>query len=157
MSARPESFRPQNNVDSLRVPPQSVEAEQAVIGGLMLSPDSIDKVGDFLTEHDFYRRDHRLIYRGIRELSEKNKPFDAVTLGEWFEATGLSEQIGGPSYLVERAANTPSAANIGADAEIVREKSVRRQHSEAGTEIVNDGFQPEGRDTQEVLSAAEMK
>src|SRR6187402_3200686 len=146
MSARPESFRPQTNVDSLRVPPQSVEAEQAVIGGLMLSPESLDRVGDFLTEFDFYRRDHRLIYRGIRELSEKSKPFDAVTLGEWFEANGLSEQIGGPGYLIELASTTPSAANIRAYAEIVREKSVMRQLIEAGTEIVNDSFRPDGRE-----------
>ena len=157
MSARPESFRSDSKLDALRVPPQSVEAEQAVIGGLMLAPDSLDRVGDFLTEHDFYRRDHRLIYRGIRELSEKSKPFDAVTLGEWFEANNLSEQIGGTGYLIELASTTPSAANIRAYAEIVREKSVMRQLIEAGTEIVNDGFQPEGRDSQEVLSAAEMK
>ena len=157
MSARPDSFRPDSKIDALRVPPQSVEAEQAVIGGLMLAPESLDRVGDFLTEHDFYRRDHRLIYRAIRELSEKNKPFDAVTLGEWFEAHGLVEQIGGSSYLIELASTTPSAANIRAYAEIVREKAVLRQLIEAGTEIVNDGFQPEGRDSQEVLSAAEMK
>lgn len=157
MSARPDSFRSEPKIDALRVPPQSVEAEQAVLGGLMLAPDSLDRVGDFLTEHDFYRRDHRLIYRGIRELSEKNKPFDAVTLGEWFEANGLGEQIGGTGYLVELASTTPSAANIRAYAEIVREKSVLRQLIEAGTEIVNDGFQPEGRDSQEVLSAAEQK
>jgi replicative DNA helicase len=157
MSARPESVRPHNNLEALRIPPQSVEAEQAVIGGLMLAPEAIDRVGDLLTESDFYRRDHRLIYRGIRELSEKNKPFDAVTLGEWFEVNGLSEQIGGPSYLIELASNTPSAANIRAYAEIVREKAVLRQLIEAGTEIVNDGFQPEGRDSQEVLSSAEQK
>ena len=112
MSARPESFRSDSKLDALRVPPQSVEAEQAVIGGLMLAPDSLDRVGDFLTEHDFYRRDHRLIYRGIRELSEKSKPFDAVTLGEWFEANNLADQIGGTSYLIELASTTPSAANI---------------------------------------------
>ncbi|HEU0151876.1 MAG TPA: replicative DNA helicase [Arenimonas sp.] len=157
MSARSESFRTEAKIDALRVPPQSVEAEQAVIGGLMLAPESLDRVGDFLTEHDFYRRDHRLIYRAIRELSEKNKPFDAVTLGEWFEANALSEQIGGTGYLVELASSTPSAANIRAYAEIVREKAVLRQLIDAGTEIVNDGFQPEGRDSQEVLSAAEMK
>ena len=157
MPARSESFRTEAKIDALRVPPQSVEAEQAVIGGLMLAPDSLDRVGDFLTEHEFYRRDHRLIYRAIRELSEKNKPFDAVTLGEWFEANSLSEQIGGTGYLIELASTTPSAANIKAYAEIVREKAVLRQLIEAGTEIVNDGFQPEGRDSQEVLSAAEMK
>ena len=157
MAARPESLRTENRLDALRIPPQSVEAEQAVIGGLMLAPDSLDRVGDFLTEQDFYRRDHRMIYRGIRELSEKNKPFDAVTLGEWFESNNLSEQIGGIGYLIELASTTPSAANIRAYAEIVREKSVLRQLIEAGTDIVNDGFQPEGRDSQEVLSAAEMK
>ncbi|GAB2654201.1 replicative DNA helicase [Arenimonas aestuarii] len=157
MSARPESFRTDAKIDALRLPPQSVEAEQAVLGGLMLAPDSLDRVGDFLTEHDFYRRDHRLIYRAIRDLSEKNKPFDAVTLGEWFESNSLSEQIGGTGYLIELASTTPSAANIRAYAEIVREKAVLRQLIEAGTEIVNDGFQPEGRDSQEVLSAAEMR
>ncbi|KFN48979.1 replicative DNA helicase [Arenimonas composti] len=157
MAFRSEAQRTESKLETLRVPPQSAEAEQAVIGGLMLAPDSLDRVGDFLTEHDFYRRDHRLIYRAIRELSDKGQPFDAVTLGEWFESNGLSEQIGGTGYLVELAASTPSAANIRAYAEIVREKSVLRQLIEAGTEIVNDGFQPEGRDSQEVLSAAEMK
>ena len=112
MSARPESFRSDSKIDALRVPPQSVEAEQAVIGGLMLAPDSLDRVGDLLTEEDFYRRDHRLIYRAIRELSEKNKPFDAVTLGEWLEANNLADQIGGTGYLIELASTTPSAANI---------------------------------------------
>jgi replicative DNA helicase len=156
MSARPESFRTESRIDALRVPPQSVEAEQAVIGGLMLSPESLDRVGDFLGEDDFYRRDHRLIYRAIRELSEKNKPFDAVTLGEWFEANGLAEQIGGTGYLIELASTTPSAANIRAYAEIVREKAVLRQLIEVGTGIVNDGFKPEGRESSEVLAQAEM-
>src|SRR5687768_13643009 len=154
---RSEAQRTEAKLETLRVPPQSAEAEQAVIGGLMLAPEAIDRVGDLLTEHDFYRRDHRLIWRAIRELSEKNKPFDAVTLGEWFEANGLAEQIGGVGYLVELASSTPSAANIRAYAEIVREKAVLRQLIEAGTEIVNDGFQPEGRDSMEVLSAAEQK
>lgn len=157
MSARPDSFRSEPKIDALRLPPQSVEAEQAVLGGLMLAPDSLDRVGDFLTENDFYRRDHRLVFRAIRELSDKNKPFDAVTLGEWFESNSLSEQIGGTGYLIELASTTPSAANIRAYAEIVREKAVLRQLIEAGTDIVNDGFQPEGRDSQEVLSAAEQR
>lgn len=156
MSSRPD-YPHDERLDHLRLPPQSVEAEQAVLGGLMLAPDAIDRVADLLNEQDFYRRDHRLIYRAIRELSEKNKPFDAVTLGEWFESNNLSEQLGGNSYLIELASTTPSAANIRAYAEIVREKSVLRQLIDAGTEIVNDGFQPEGRDSREVLSAAEMK
>jgi replicative DNA helicase len=158
MSARPEAaFRSDSKIDALRVPPQSVEAEQAVIGGLMLAPESLDRVGDFLGENDFYRGDHRLIYRAIRELSEKNKPFDAVTLGEWFEGNGLADKIGGTGYLTELASTTPSAANIRAYAEIVREKAVLRQLIEVGTEIVNDGFRPDGRDSGEVLAQAEMK
>src|SRR6187455_2101951 len=112
MPLRSEASRTESRIESLRVPPQSVEAEQAVIGGLMLAPESLDRVGDFLTEYDFYRRDHRLIYRAIRELSEKNRPFDAVTLGEWFDSNGLAEQIGGTAYLIELASSTPSAANI---------------------------------------------
>jgi replicative DNA helicase len=157
MAARPEAFRSDPKIDALRVPPQSVEAEQAVIGGLMLAPESLDRVGDFLGEDDFYRRDHRLIYRAIRELSEKNKPFDAVTLGEWFDSNGLAEQIGGTGYLIELASTTPSAANIRSYAEIVREKAVLRQLIEVGTGIVNDGFKPEGRESSEVLAQAEMK
>ncbi|NEL40736.1 MAG: replicative DNA helicase, partial [Xanthomonas perforans] len=147
--------RPEPRLDQLRVPPHSVEAEQAVLGGLMLAPDAFDRVNDQLTENDFYRRDHRLIYRAIRELNEKDRPFDAVTLGEWFESQGKLEQVGDGAYLIELASTTPSAANIAAYAEIVRDKAVLRQLIEVGTTIVNDGFQPEGRDSVELLSSAE--
>jgi replicative DNA helicase len=160
MSAR-SGFRPDNRteprIDQLRVPPQSVEAEQAVLGGLMLAPDAFDRIADLLTDKDFYRRDHQLIYRAIRELAEKDRPFDAVTLGEWFESNGLSEQVAGGAYLVELASTTPSAANIKAYAEIVRDKAVLRQLIEIGTEIVNDGFQPEGRESAEILAKAEQQ
>lgn len=163
MSARP-SFRSDRNdraergeqrIDSLRVPPHSVEAEQAVLGGLMLAPEAFDRVNEALTEKDFYRRDHQLIYRAIRELSERDRPFDAVTLGEWFESQGKLEQVGDGAYLIELASTTPSAANIGAYAEIVRDKAVLRQLIQVGTDIVNDGFQPEGRDSTELLATAE--
>ena len=149
--------RAEQRLDQLRVPPQSVEAEQAVLGGLMLAPDAYDRVADQITEQDFYRRDHQLIYRAIRELAEKNKPFDAVTLGEWFESQGLAEQVAGGAYLIELASTTPSAANIVAYAEIVRDKAVLRKLIEVGTGIVNDGFQPDGRDSSEILSSAEQQ
>jgi replicative DNA helicase len=149
--------RAEQRVDQLRVPPQSVEAEQAVLGGLMLAPDAYDRVADQLTDNDFYRRDHQLIFRAIRELAEKNKPFDAVTLGEWFESMGQSELVAGGAYLIELASTTPSAANIVAYAEIVRDKAVLRQLIEVGTTIVNDGFQPDGRDSTEILSSAEQQ
>ncbi len=149
--------RAEHRIDQLRVPPQSVEAEQAVLGGLMLAPDAYDRVADQITEQDFYRRDHQLIYRAIRELAEKSKPFDAVTLGEWFESQGMVEQVAGGAYLIELASTTPSAANIVAYAEIVRDKAVLRKLIEVGTGIVNDGFQPDGRDSSEILSSAEQQ
>src|SRR5688572_29271591 len=148
--------RNEQRIDQLRVPPQSIEAEQAVLGGLMLAPDAYDRVADHLTESDFYRRDHQLIFRAIRELAEKNRPFDAVTLGEWFESQGLGEQVAGGAYLIELASTTPSAANIVAYAEIVRDKAVLRKLIEVGTGIVNDGFLPDGRDSSEILSTAEQ-
>lgn len=157
MSAQPESFRTDSRIESLRVPPQSVEAEQAVIGGIMLSPQAYLKIADLLNEADFYRRDHRLMYRAIVELAKKNKPFDVVTLGEWFEANCLVEQIGGTGYLIELASTTPSAANIKAYAEIVAEKAMMRRLIETGTEIVNAGFEPAGRKAMDVLGAAQQR
>ncbi|KGI77616.1 replicative DNA helicase [Oleiagrimonas soli] len=146
-----------SSIETLRVPPHSIEAEQSVLGGLMLSPDAFDRVADRLIEEDFYRKDHRLIWRAITGLADRGMPFDAVTLGDWFEANELTEMIGSPGYLVELANSTPSAANITAYAGIVREKSVLRQLIDAGTTITEDGYRPEGRSTQEVLEAAEQK
>src|SRR5688572_17004707 len=149
--------RTEQRLDALRVPPQSIEAEQVVLGGLMLVPDAYDRIADQLNEQDFYRRDHQLIYRAIRELAEKARPFDAVTLGEWFESQGLIEQVAGGAYLIELASTTPSAANITAYAEIVRDKATLRQLIDVGTGIVNDGFQPDGRDSSEILEEAERQ
>ena len=164
MSARPGfrndkrfETRSDQRMDQLRVPPQSVEAEQAVLGGLMLDPNAYDRIADQLNDNDFYRRDHQLIYRAIAELAQKSKPFDAVTLGEWFESMGLSEQVAGGAYLIELASTTPSAANIVAYADIVRDKAVLRQLIDVGTNIVNDGFQPDGRDSDMILEEAEKE
>lgn len=143
--------------DGLRVPPHSIEAEQAVLGGLMLSGEAWDKVADKLTEEDFYRRDHQLIFRAIGQLAEKGQPCDAVTLGEWFDSQGESELVGEGAYIVELASTTPSAANIAAYAEIVREKSVLRQLIDIGTNIANDGYQPAGRPARELLEVAEQQ
>jgi replicative DNA helicase len=144
-------------IDTLRVPPHSIDAEQAVLGGLMLDERAWERIADKLNEEDFYRKDHRLIYRALSELSEKNMPCDAVTLGEWFDSNGLAELVGGSAYILQLANATPSAANIVAYAEIVREKSILRQLIDAGTQITGDGFQPEGRSTQEILEGAEQK
>jgi replicative DNA helicase len=153
------AYRSDSRIEQLRVPPQSVEAEQAVLGGLMLAPDAYAMVADLLRMEDFYRRDHELIFRAITEMAEADppKPYDAVTLGEWFESKGLSEQVAGGAYLVELASTTPSAANIRAYAEIVVDKSLLRRMIEIGTEIVNNGFQPEGRDSAHLVADASSK
>jgi replicative DNA helicase len=156
MAALPDRKTVQR-LDALRVPPHSLDAEQAVLGGLMLSPEAWDKVADRLTEEDFYRKDHRIIFRAIAELSNKGMPCDAVTLGEWFESQGLADLVGGTAYVLQLANTTPSAANIIAYCDIVREKSVLRQLIDAGTEITSDGFAPEGRSTQEILETAEQR
>ena len=156
MPAIPER-KPGAAIEALRLPPHSIEAEQAVLGGLMLAADALDRVADKLGETDFYRKDHRLIWRAIVELSSKSMPCDAVTLSDWFESNGLAEMIGGAAYLIELANATPSAANIVAYAGIVREKSVLRQLIDAGTAITEDGYRPEGQGVQEVLEKAEQR
>src|SRR3569623_280741 len=153
----PVERKPVARIDALRVPPHSIDAAQAVLGGLMLAPEAWDRVADKLAEEEFYRRDHRLIFRAIADLSNKSMPCDAVTLGERFEVNGLAEMVGGAGYVIQLANATPSAANILAYAEIVREKSVLRQLIDAGTALAGDGYQPEGRSVQEIVEAAEQK
>ena len=152
MNAAVDQLRALYSPESLRVLPQSVEAEQAVVGGLMLAPSALAKVSDWLTPDDFLRTDHRMIYRAILDLASQGTPYDAVTLGEWFEAQGQAELVAGGAYLVELASTTPSAANIVAYAEIVRDKSLLRQGIESGNKLVNDCYQPNGRDTADILS-----
>lgn len=137
-----------------RVPPASVEAEQSVLGGLMLDGSAYHRVADLLTDADFYRRDHALIFRGITELERKGQPLDAVTLGEWFESNGLSEQVDGGAYLTELASTTPSAANVRAYAEIVADKARLRRAIQVGTELIDGAFDTGGRDTLEIITDA---
>jgi replicative DNA helicase len=146
-----------SNVETLRLPPQSVQAEQAVLGGLMLRGDALDLVSDWLTVEDFYRRDHQMIYQAIVELDGKKKPFDVVTLAEWFDAQGLAEYVAGGSYLVELASTTPSAANIVAYGEIVADKARLRRLIEIGTDAVNGGFHPDGRDSVSIIADVQSR
>jgi len=144
-------------VDNLKVPPHSIEGEQAVLGGLLLSARAFDQVADVITETDFYREDHRLIFRAIHELSNKGKPCDAVTVTEWFESHGKVDQVDGGDYVSQLVSNTPSAANVKAYAEIVREKSILRQLIDVGAEITSGAFSSDGRDSRELLEDAERK
>ncbi len=139
----------------LKVPPHSIEAEQSVLGGLLLENSTWDQVADKVVESDFYRREHRLIFNAIRGLADRNDPFDVVTLSEWLGNHDQLDDVGGLAHLAELAKNTPSAANIGAYATIVRERSVLRQLIRAGTEIASSAFNPEGREAPELLDNAE--
>ena len=134
--------------------PHSIEAEQAVLGGLMLSSTAWAQVADRLTEEDFYRRDHRLIFRAIGNLAEKGEPCDAITLGEWFEAQGLAEQMGGIGYVIELASTTPSAANVAAYADIVREKATLRHLIDVASTLARDAAKPEGAASSDIAARA---
>jgi replicative DNA helicase len=148
---------PDDEPRSLRVPPHSLEAEQSVLGGLMLDNQAWDKIGDKVSETDFYRADHRLIFSVISALADASKPFDVVTLSEKLDSKNELEGVGGLAYLATLANETPSSANIDAYAEIVRERSILRQLISVGTDIANDGYQSEGRNSRELLDKAEQK
>ncbi len=141
--------------EALKVPPHSIEAEQSVIGGLMLDNGRWDQIADLLIEQDFYRQDHRLIFSCIASLSESNTPFDVITISERLESLGEIEEAGGLSYLGTLVKNTPSAANIKAYANIVRERSILRQLIRVATDIGDSAFNTEGRNYTELLDNAE--
>jgi replicative DNA helicase len=144
-------------VELTRLPPQSVEAEQSVLGGLLLDNTAWDRVGDVLTEADFYRADHRAIFQHIALLIENNKPADALTVAESLERSAKLAEVGGQSYIGALAMNTPSAANIRRYAEIVRERSIMRSLATIGTEIADSAYNPTGRDAAALIDEAEQK
>ncbi|MFT5140573.1 MAG: replicative DNA helicase [Lysobacterales bacterium] len=142
-------------VKNLTVPPHSIDAEQAVLGGLLLSATAWDQIADLISEVDFYREDHRSIFRSISDLHSNDKPCDAVTVTEWFESHGQIDKVDGGSYISQLVNTTPSAANIKAYAEIVREKSILRSLIDVGTEVTSGAYAADGRDSKELLEAAE--
>lgn len=143
--------------EALKVSPHSIQAEQSVLGGLMLDNQTWDSIADKVVEGDFYRKDHRMIFRAIEKLAEKQDPFDVITLSEALASAGQLNEVGGLAYLGTLAKDTPSAANIVAYATIVRDKSVLRQLIHVGTDISDSAFNPEGRDTSELLENAERQ
>src|SRR5918992_4150908 len=150
------AYSPDKVTGTLRIPPHSIEAEQSVLGGLMLDNEAWDPIADRVSEQDFYRSDHRLIFRAIAALANEGKPYDIVTLSEWLAAKNLLEKAGGLVYLALLAETTPSAANIAAYADIVRERSVLRQLIRVGTEIGNSAYHTEGRTSEQLLDQAEQ-
>jgi len=149
------SVAPGEALESLRVPPHSIPAEQAVLGGLMLDDEAWDRVADRVTAEDFYRREHQLIFRAMASLSESNHPLDVVTLAEELERRAELNDVGGLPYLGMLANDTPSASNVAAYAGIVREQSVVRQLIKVGNRIADSGFRPEGRKVHQLLDEAE--
>ncbi len=146
-----------DTTEILKVPPQSIEAEQSVLGALLLENQSWDRVGDIITADDFYRREHRLIFNAISSLCSENDPADVLTVSSFLEKTGELEAAGGLAYLGSLANNTPSAANIVAYAAIVRENSIMRELAHAASEINNTAYSPEGRSAAELLDYAEKR
>jgi len=158
MSSYPQS---QSGNDSqlltLKVPPHSVEAEQSVLGGLLLDNSAFDRVGDVFSESDFYRDDHRRIYRHISRLIQMGKPADVVTVDESIKGSEDKDKTGGLVYLGALAQSTPSAHNIRRYAEIVRERAVMRKLVEVGTDIADTALNPMGKDVGQILDEAESK
>jgi replicative DNA helicase len=143
--------------DEIRTPPHSVEAEQAVLGGLMLDSNAWDAVADIVTAADFYRRDHRLVFEAIAEVAETRGSCDAVTISEYLDRKGRLDEIGGLAYLGTIARDTPSAANVRAYAEIIRERSILRQLVAAAGEIAAAATDSRGRPASELVDEAERR
>jgi replicative DNA helicase len=144
-------------VEDLKVPPHSLEAEQSVVGGLMLDNRAWDEVADIINEKDFYRHDHALILSAIDALSEDGQPYDVVTVSEWLGARNELDSIGGLAYLSILANDTPTAVNVKAYANIVREYSILRSLIQVGNEISASAFDAGGKPSKELLDEAERK
>ncbi|TAM87935.1 MAG: replicative DNA helicase [Candidimonas sp.] len=144
-------------LDSLRVPPHSVEAEQSVLGGLLLDNAAWDRITDLLSEDDFYQFDHRLIWQHITRLIGLARPADVVTVYESLSSAGKADDAGGLAYLNALAHNTPSAANIRRYAEIVRERAMLRKLITVADEIAANAFSPQGKDARQLLDEAESR
>ena len=144
-------------INQIKLPPHSVEAEQSVLGGLLLEASALDKISDLMTADDFYRQEHRLIFSQIVRLSELAKPVDVITVAEALEIAGELDKVGGLPYLGGLAQNVPSAANIRRYGEIVRERSIMRKLAEVGSDIASSAYNPTGRDAAQLLDEAESK
>lgn len=140
-----------------KLPPHSIDAEQSVIGGLLLSQQAWDDISGYISENDFYREDHKLLFRGIADLVDTSRPRDLVTLTEWLRGRDLLEKAGGGEYIGNLVAEIPGAANIFAYADIIRQRSLMRQLIRAGDLITGLGFDNSGRDADELVSFAEQE
>ncbi len=146
-----------DEVARLRIPPHSIEAEQSVLGGLLLDNSAWDRAGDLLSDSDFYRYEHRAIYAAIGTLVNATRPADVITVFEQLQSLGKADECGGLVYLNALAQSVPSAANMRRYAEIVRERAVLRKLVAVSDEIATTAFNPQGRQVSEILDEAEGK
>jgi replicative DNA helicase len=155
----PEPLRPSSlsATAHLKVLPQSIEAEQSVLGGLMLNNDAWFNVAEIIAARDFYRVQHQIVFDVMSSLQNDLQPLDVVTLAEALQTRGLLDKAGGAGYLAELAENTPGASNVVAYARIVRERSTLRQLISAANRIAEAAFQPQGRPSTDILDMAESE
>ncbi|WP_261882477.1 replicative DNA helicase [Vibrio pelagius] len=146
-----------DQVDAIKVPPHSLEAEQSVIGGLLLDNERWDTVAEKVVAKDFYSRPHRLIFEAVKDILEESAPLDLITLSEHLELREQLEEVGGFAYLADLAKNTPSAANINAYADIVAQRALVRSLIGVANEIADSGYDPQGRTSEDLLDLAESK
>ncbi|MBS0351088.1 MAG: replicative DNA helicase [Proteobacteria bacterium] len=152
------SFKKDRNITSQpKIPPHSLEAEQAVLGSLLIDHKAWDRMSDQLIAEDFYRNDHRLIYLAMCHLAERNMPFDVLTVSEILKTRQQLEMVAGEGYLFELAKNTPTAANIQAYANIVRERAILRQLITIGTDLAEQAYSATGEESRELLDVAQQQ
>src|SRR6185436_12106890 len=153
--ARSENADPQ--LLALKVPPHSIEAEQSLLGALLLDNQAFDRVADLVTGEDFYRDDHRRLWRHIARLIEASRPADVVTVAESIEASEDKDKTGGSAYLAALSQNVPSSLNVRRYAELVRERAVQRRLAQVATEIAESALAPSGKEVGQLLDEAESK
>ncbi|MCR3754921.1 MAG: replicative DNA helicase [Candidatus Westeberhardia cardiocondylae] len=144
-------------INQLKIPPHSLEAEQSVLGGLMLDNNKWDDIIEKINNNNFFSYSHQLIFKEMQYLAKIGKPIDLITLSESLEKKGILAKIGGFSYLAELSKNTPSAANISAYADIVRERSIIREIISTANEIAEAGYNPKGKNAEDILDFSESK
>ena len=147
----------ENQISALKIPPHSIEAEQSILGGLLIDNKAIDRIAGQISASDFYRNDHRIIFTHISKLIDNNDPADIVTVAESLEQNAELTKVGGVAYLGLVAENTPTSSNISGYAKIVRERSIMRNLVEVGSDIVESAFSPQGKDAQQLLDESESK
>ncbi|WP_338849875.1 replicative DNA helicase [Massilia sp. W12] len=144
-------------IEALRIPPHSIEAEQSVLGGLLLDNAAWDRIADFIRAEDFYRYDHRVIFETLVKLINASKPADVITVYEALTTLGKADEVGGLAYLNALSQNTPSAANIRRYAEIVRDRGILRKLVTVADEIASNALNPQGKEVKQMLDEAESK